>query len=141
MNYNYGKDAFYAYLKDGAFQIQSTKETPKGIRKSLSYKDLAKIWEPIFNDLLESKSLNLGQLVRNFYSTKNTQKQKDEIIKTLYRVVMQAHYHGEDEVHETIVLGIGMIFNDLLDCDDPTSSIRITQVIDKTVVAVENLAR
>ncbi len=137
----YWKDCFYTYLESNRFEVQSTKIMQNGKERRYSYKELANIWQPLFEWLLVNKEINLGQMIRNYLNSKNTQTRKDDIAKALFQIALQDHYNGKQVIQEVIMFGMGMMFVDTLDWDVANSIIHITgKNVEKILNSKDTLA-
>ncbi len=64
-------------------------------------------------------------MIRNYQNPKNHQEQKNEIAKNLFHIAMSEYYDGKEITHETIMLGLGMIFEDDLDWGNTESIVHL----------------
>lgn len=121
----YGKDAFYVFLDSNQFEIQSKKTIANNREVRYAYRELATLWEPMILGLSKNPEINLGQMIRNYQNPRNHQEQKNEIAKSLFHIAMREYYDGREVTHETIMLGLGMIFEDDLDWGNTESIVHL----------------
>ncbi len=121
----YGKDSLIQYLEEYQFEIQSQKMIASDKEIKYSYRQLANIWENILLGLAKDKSINLGQMIRNYYSPKNTKESQKKIVQKLFDIAMRDYSQWQEVHHETIMYGIGMIFKDTLDWANSESVVHI----------------
>ena len=120
----YGKDAFFEYLKENLFEIQTKKTLKNGKERRYNYKGLTTFWQEIITMLIRSKDINLAQIVCNYHNPIIVKAFKQDIIhKLLQKIRMK--WMTIDIYGEASLLGLGLLFDDLLEDNNADSLVHV----------------